>query len=171
MFFFTADEHHGHNNIIKHLERPFKNIKEMEEELIKRHNEVVTKRDTVIHSGDFCIRNKQYTQAIIKRLNGTHVFLKGNHDYWLERKAITIWERNIDKNYIVVCHYCMRTWPKSHYGSWQLFGHSHGKLKDYFPTQMDIGVDTNNYYPYSFEEIKKIINNQILIDLKNKKNS
>jgi len=36
---------------------------------------------------------------------------------------------------------------------------------------MDIGVDTNNYYPYSFEEIKKIINNQILIDLKNKKNS
>jgi len=109
MFFFTADEHHGHNNIIKHLERPFKNIKEMEEELIKRHNEVVTKRDTVIHSGDFCIRNKQYTQAIIKRLNGTHVFLKGNHDYWLERKAITIWEKNINKNYIVVCHYCMRT--------------------------------------------------------------
>ncbi len=169
MIFFTADEHYGHYNVIKHSNRPFKSLEEMEEEIIKRHNSIITKKDTVIHAGDFCIKNKQYTGSIIKRLNGKHIFLKGNHDYWLGRKNLTMFERKIEKQYIVVCHYCMRTWPKSHYGSWQLFAHSHGNLKLYYPTQMDIGVDTNNYYPYSFEEIKKIINDQIFTDLQNQK--
>ena len=50
----------------------------------------------------------------------------------------------------------MKTWAKSHYNSWQLFGHSHGELKG-VGKQMDIGVDTHNFYPYSFNEIKRIM--------------
>ena len=31
-----------------------------------------------------------------------------------------------------------------------------------FPTQYDVGVDNNNYTPVSFEEVKKIIETQML---------
>ena len=31
---------------------------------------------------------------------------------------------------IVLCHYAMRVWQKSHYGAWMLYGHSHGTLPD-----------------------------------------
>ena len=48
----------------------------------------------------------------------------------------------------------MRVWNKSHYGSWELYGHSHGTLEP-IGKQLDVGVDTNNFYPYSFEDIKK----------------
>jgi len=71
-------------------------------------------------------------------------------------KIRDIWEKGMSlagKNYyIVACHYAMRTWPKSHYGSWQIYGHSHGKLPG-MGKQMDVGVDTNNFYPYSLKQI------------------
>jgi calcineurin-like phosphoesterase family protein len=60
----------------------------------------------------------------------------------------------VEDTYITVCHYAMTIWPNSHYNSWQLFGHSHGKHKGK-GKQMDIGVDTHNFYPWSFEEIKE----------------
>jgi len=40
-FFFTADEHFNHNNIIKYCNRPFKDIDEMDTMIIKRHNEFI----------------------------------------------------------------------------------------------------------------------------------
>jgi calcineurin-like phosphoesterase family protein len=68
-----------------------------------------------------------------------------------------IWEKTINDQHIVVCHYAMRTWGRSHFNSWQLYGHSHGTLEGH-GKQMDIGVDTNHFYPYSFDEIKRIMN-------------
>ena len=37
-FFFTADEHYGHTNIIKYCDRPFASVEEMDAEIIQRHN-------------------------------------------------------------------------------------------------------------------------------------
>lgn len=157
MYFFTADEHYGHANIIKFCERPFKTVEEMDQELIARHNSRVTNDDIVIHAGDFCFRNKLSAQKYMERLNGVHIFLKGSHDKW-NKSGLYLWEGTIEKQYIVVCHYAMLTWPRSHYGSWQLFGHSHGKLTKHNPEkQMDIGVDRNTFYPISFEKIKSVL--------------
>ena len=67
-----------------------------------------------------------------------------------------IWEETIEDKFVVVCHYAMATWARSHYNSWQLYGHSHGRL--YLPSkQHDVGVDNNAYYPVSFDEIKEIM--------------
>ena len=72
----------------------------------------------------------------------------------------------------------MISWPASYYNSWQLFGHHHSQTLSDFqghdnveedfdilnklrPTQFDVGVDGNKFYPYSYDEILKIINNQI----------
>ena len=157
MYFFTADQHYGHANIIKFCNRPFINVFEMDQELIRRHNEVVSINDTVIHAGDFAFRNKLHVGNYFGQLNGNHIFLKGSHDKWLKNGAY-LWEGMIEKQYVVVCHYAMRTWPRSHYGSWQLFGHSHSQLTEHNKEkQYDIGVDNNDFYPVSFEKLSKIL--------------
>lgn len=158
MYYFTSDEHYGHRNIIKYCKRPFNDVDEMDEELIKRHNNVVSDKDTVIHAGDFSLApNKIVTSKYLPRLNGKHIFLWGSHDKWLSN-PLQIWDNKVYNQRIVVCHYAMRSWPASHYGSWHLYGHSHGKLPP-FGKSWDIGVDNNNYFPVSFDEIEKIISN------------
>ena len=129
----------------------------MDDEIIKRFNEVVTTEDTCIHAGDFAFRNKLSVNNYIDRLNGKNIFLKGSHDKW-NKNGSYIWEGMIENKYVVVCHYALLTWPRSHYGSWQLFGHSHGNLNIHnIEKQMDIGVDNNNFYPVSFNRIKELL--------------
>lgn len=164
-YFFTADEHYGHANIIKYCNRPFPDPAIMDNEIIKRHNEVVGEHDTTFHLGDFTFyKDLNKVRNIIRRLNGNHVFLRGNHDYWMDEinaanefdNYDSIEEIELEGEYIVMCHYNMRVWNRSHHGSWQLFGHSHGKLEG-VGKQIDVGVDTHNFYPYSFEEVKQIM--------------
>jgi calcineurin-like phosphoesterase family protein len=158
MYWFTADEHYGHARIIKYCNRPFQNIDEMDAEIIKRHNYVVSKDDVTVHAGDFCWCNnvKDVNTKYLSKLNGNHVFLEGSHDHWLPASAHEIWSKTIDNQHIVVCHYAMRVWGRSHYNSWQLHGHSHGRLAP-IGKQYDIGVDNNNFYPISFDMIREIM--------------
>ncbi len=64
-YFFISDEHYSHTNIIKYCNRPFKDVKEMDDEIIKRHNEVVSSEDIVVHAGDFTLRKTKEKQTII----------------------------------------------------------------------------------------------------------
>ena len=153
-YWFTADEHYGHKNIIKYCSRPFQSVEEMDNFIISAHNEVVEDDDRVIHIGDFTLQKK--ADKYLYRLNGKHTFLMGSHDRWLDHTAPYIWERKIQGQWVVCCHYAMRTWGRSHHGSWQLFGHSHGTLKPQ-GNQIDVGVDTHGFKPYSFEEIKEVL--------------
>lgn len=162
-YWFTSDEHYYHKNIIQYCSRPFKNIEEMNKTLIDNHNSVVRENDIVIHGGDFClIKNREFIyKNIINKLKGKHIFISGSHDYWLNGKKVDqIWERKITvkgvKYHIVVCHYAMHTWPRSHYGSYHLFGHSHGGLK-LDGKRHDTGVDNNNYFPISDEQVIEIM--------------
>ena len=158
-YFFSADHHFYHKNIIEYSNRPFDSVDHMNAELISRHNEVVTDNDIVVIAGDFSFANLEKTQALMESLHGRLIFLRGSHDYWMDKADQhyhEIWEKTIQKQKVVVCHYAMRTWPCSHYDSWQLYGHSHGQLH-LMKNQMDIGVDTNNFYPYHWNDIKSIL--------------
>lgn len=155
MHFFTADEHYGHKNIIKYCNRPFTSTVEMDKILIARHNSVVGKKDTVIHAGDFTLGNTLFAEAIISQLNGKHIFISGGHDKWLGKNSNRLMLIKINKQLIVVCHYAMRVWAGNNYGSWQIYGHSHGKLNP-IGLQYDVGVDNNNFYPVSFDQLKEI---------------
>lgn len=158
MIFFTSDEHYGHARVIEFNERPFGSIEKMDSGLIERFNSRVMPQDVTIHAGDFCwLKNKQEVyETYVSKLNGTHILLVGSHDHWQPNSAKYIWRKRIEGNLIVVCHYAMLTWECSHYNSWQLYGHSHGQL-DLKGKQYDIGVDNNNYYPVSFDEICDIM--------------
>jgi len=155
-----STSYYFHKNIIRYSNRPFNDINEMNEEMIYRHNSVVKKGDITIHAGDFLlVSDKDLAEKIIKRLNGKHIFLMGSHDRWLknnQRNAGYILELKYRKQLIVICHYAMRTWNRNHYNSWHLYAHSHGRLPS-IGKSMDIGVDCNNYYPFSLDQIISIM--------------
>lgn len=175
---FTGDTHFDHRNIITHCNRPFSRGKEMNEALIQRWNERVKDGDRVYHLGDFCMsRDPRRWHNFIWQLNGKIHLIRGNHDnektlrkveQQFETMQKLVWIRDYafikvqDSNAkggsrgVALFHYAMRIWNKSHYGSFHLYGHSHGNLpEDPVARSMDIGVDTNDFYPYSYEEVKK----------------
>ena len=80
MNYYIADLHFGHTNVIRFDNRPFKDMKEMEEELIRRWNDRVTAVDTVYILGDFCWRPSNAWIPLVQRLNGRKVLIRGNHD-------------------------------------------------------------------------------------------
>ena len=178
MYFFTADQHYAHRNIIKYCNRPYKDENEMDEDMIAKHNEVVKKGDTVINAGDFCwlksYKSDTYERGVYKsirgndahsyisRLNGRQIFLRGDHDKWISARAShfhDIWSKMMDKKrdeFLVVCHYAMHTWARSHYNSWHLYGHSHHDLN--LPGKRHcISVDNTNFYPLSFDQVREIM--------------
>ena len=153
--FITADTHFGHANILKHCHRPYSCVDEMDEDLIKKWNERVTKNDLVYHGGDFAWHS---TKRYIDRLNGDIILIQGGHDRQTSsfRFVHKLLDTVIDDQPITLCHYCMRVWHRSHYNAWHLFGHSHGGLEP-LGKSWDVGVDNNNYYPLSWDEIKDIM--------------
>jgi calcineurin-like phosphoesterase family protein len=173
---FTSDTHFGHANIIKYCNRPYENVQEMDETLISNWNKVVKEDDIVYHLGDFCLGSVEH---YLVRLKGHITILKGDHDrQWvgLHRDSILRIEppELIDEygndRMIVLCHYAMRSWYKSHYASWHLFGHHHGKLPPY-GLSFDVGVDAWNYYPASLYYVaEKMATLKPIVDFRKEKN-
>ena len=82
--FLTSDTHFGHAGVCRFLTntgeklRPWDNPNDMDEEMVKRWNETVKPNDKVYHLGDVVINHKAL--ALMHRLNGDKVLIKGNHD-------------------------------------------------------------------------------------------
>jgi len=83
--FLVSDTHFGHEKtctVFKRADgtplRPFSSVEEMDEEMVRRWNERVGKKDKVYHLGDVVI-NRKYLE-ILGRLNGDKVLIRGNHD-------------------------------------------------------------------------------------------
>ncbi len=161
MIWFTSDTHFNHTNIIKHASRPFSSTDEMNKVMVARWNDVVSSGDTVYHLGDFMWGRD--TENLLSKLNGQKCLIKGNHDRgaiiksskWCMVKdyyelKVVIGER---KQCIVLSHYAFRVWNKMHYGSWMLYGHSHGNLSDIGGLTLDVGVDKHNYQPVNMDQV------------------
>lgn len=163
---FTADTHFGHANIIRYCHRPFGDVAEMNEAIIANWNKVVAPNDIIYHLGDFAFgRDDEDFDRYFKRLSGCIIFVKGNHDRlaWRNRTKFYTFSdsyREIEcrGQDITLTHYAMRVWNKSHYGAWNLFGHSHGTLPDDPNARaIDVGVDSHNFTPISFDEVAAIM--------------
>lgn len=168
--FITSDTHFGHKHIIGAGCRPFKDVDEMDNELVRRWNAKVPKNATVYHLGDFAFLKPEMWFVLVGRLNGTICLISGNHDQRYLKKVQDCFrwikpyhESKTDSGKkIVMCHYPLMTWNAAHYGAWMLHGHSHGNLFDSGTTRMDVGVDTHpNYEPYSFEEINERLGSRV----------
>jgi calcineurin-like phosphoesterase family protein len=183
MIYFSSDWHLDHANVIKYDKRPYKNVEAMNEDIIANLN-VLQKGDTLYYLGDFAFtRSSNAAEGHMKAvaLIGANLFfIKGNHDkrdtiklyerygvYLGEQKKIKIADKDAPNELqeIVLNHYAMRVWDKSHHGTWHLYGHSHDGLDDkgdYWGMSMDCGVPSayrikGQYEPFSYEEIKEIM--------------
>jgi calcineurin-like phosphoesterase family protein len=166
MYFFTADQHFGEQTIIKHCYRPWKTTADMDEALIVAWNNRVSRQDVVVVAGDFAygMWKANHVDPIVKRLNGSKIFLLGNHDRWMKENKRYIYHKSIEKQQVAVCHYPMRSWKNSVHGSWNLHGHCHGNMEPLY-NQLDVGVDNafklfGSYGPISFNEVKAIMEDQ-----------
>ena len=162
-YWLTGDEHYHHKRVLDYSNRPFKDVDEMNYKLIENNNLLVKEDDVVIHVGDFSFANKTKTQDIINQLKGNHIFIEGSHDSWAKGMNLRqIWEKKIGDNYIVASHYAMRIWPRSHYGSFHAYGHSHGNLPG-IGRSMDVGVDCTGYCPLSLDVFIEALKNKPFI--------
>ena len=109
--FVTSDHHFNHKNIIQYENRPFNNIDEMNKELIKKWNNVVSKNDIVYHLGDFCFSNTP--SDFLKQLRGKVILIMGNHDkkikknvnFWYDQGFYKVYDKPIiTDNYVILSH-------------------------------------------------------------------
>jgi calcineurin-like phosphoesterase family protein len=80
MIWFTSDMHFGHQNIISYCNRPFRDVDEMRETLIRNWNAVVAPDDIVYIVGDAAMGHREMTLPALKRCNGHKYLVPGNHD-------------------------------------------------------------------------------------------
>ncbi|MBS1722650.1 MAG: metallophosphoesterase family protein [Armatimonadetes bacterium] len=165
---FTSDTHFGHK-LGRLLEyRGFTDVDEMNEVLVQRWNARVKPEDVVYHLGDLALGSPA-TKEYVQRLNGRILWVGGNHDHRRTFKLYAdvvhtilppLHEIQVEEHHVVLCHYPMRHWNRSHYGSYHLHGHNHGNLVHVAERAMDVGVDPCGLAPVSFEEVEAYMNAQ-----------
>lgn len=190
---FTSDTHFFHENILRYCNRPFRDVTEMNDVLVKNWNETVPEDGVVFHLGDFAFGDSHEWNDILSRLNGRIYLILGNHDMkhikqgFMKRFAYVTQQMTIrvGGQSIILNHNPFLAYGGAYRNVWQLFGHVHsgplsGKGKDgdsgsgkdlprlvhLFPRQYDVGVDNNDFRPVSFKEIKTKIEVQIAKNLK-----
>lgn len=175
--YYIADTHFGHNRIIEFCNRPFKNVEEMNKQLIKNWNDTVTDEDVVYILGDFAltISSKEEVCKILSELKGKKHLIIGNHDEnWLSKMDESDLEKYFetlpmhmtiiknDSEEIGLCHYPILSFPGI-----IIHGHIHNHknqqdgwdfIKD-APNILNASVEINNYRPVTLNEL--IANNKI----------
>lgn len=153
----------------------------MDGELVKRWNLCVGLEDTIYHLGDFTLGNEQVAGQYFSQLNGDIRVLANiwHHDRrWLpildeyrgspwfhsasgipvsilQPLVVLEFPEYGDGKYskaLVLCHYPLATWDRSHFGSYHLHGHSHGKHQG-SGLSLDVGVDSNQFSPVSIDDV------------------
>ena len=178
--FYTSDEHYGHRNIITYCNRPFRDTEEMTEELVRRHNAVVSANDLVYHLGDFAL-DERLVEPTLKRLTGKHRLIVGNHDrchpcrggfkkarqryigYGFEDVLVRMSEPLFDAEHLPyagsgdhVEKERYAEWRPKNRGRWLLHGHIHTlwKVRD---RMINVGVDVWDYAPVTLDSLLAII--------------
>ena len=77
--YVISDHHFFHSKIIQYERPEFNDVFEMNEFIVKLHNETITPDDVVIFLGDFCFK-KNAIKDFLNRMNGHKYLLLGNHD-------------------------------------------------------------------------------------------
>lgn len=186
MTWLTSDLHFGHKNVIGYCNRPFASIEEMNEALIANYNKLVHAGDTVWFLGDIFFCGAIEATAIMKRLNGTKILVKGNHDQNASQMGrmgfsfvCEFAQVRIGKTYVNLSHYPYQRKPWNHFwrsltdkkyrsklhfkkmkdsGGWLCHGHTHSKEQQR-NKMIHVGVDAWDYKPIPITKISELINN------------
>lgn len=180
----TSDTHYHHTNICRGITnwrtqdgkipisstRDFQSLDEMNSVIVNNINEMVKPDDTLIHLGDLSFGGFDKIEQFLDRLSckNIHIIL-GNHDHHIKHNRENVQERflsaqeylevQIDGANFVLCHYPLASWHGLNKGVIHLHGHVHLSNKNKWGNgkKLDVGMDGNNYRPYSITEIVHIM--------------
>lgn len=188
--FFTSDTHYSHSNICRattkwkdsdSVTRDFKSLEQMNSTLVNNINEVVGQDDILIHLGDWSFGGFEMIEEFRNRIVCKNIHLTfGNHDHHIRRNKQNCQElfsstrdylhldiripkgELVEKTTMVCMHYPVASWDGMNDGIIHLHGHVHlpPHLRIADGKAMDVGVDGNNMYPISYEEIMSIMKNR-----------
>ncbi|MDH2998723.1 hypothetical protein A1D22_11245 [Pasteurellaceae bacterium LFhippo2] len=166
--FFTSDLHFHHQNIMKFSPtfRPFNSVDEMNEYLIEYWNNTVGENDIVYNLGDFSFSpNLDRIVNILKRLNGEHHFILGNHDPIIEEKRVIFLNTKkadgkplfssiqdykrvklASGKMAMLFHYPIWEWQDCHKGAYMLHGHIHDRVADVGGKIINVGFDLHGKF-------------------------
>lgn len=183
MIFYTSNLYLGHKNIIKYENRPYKSVEEMDADLIYKWNSKVGRKDDVYILGDFSLKGVNKVIDYLHCLNGNIHLLKSNHDKFIDQQDFKLWlvkqynanihsgrlythvqtegyykHMNDNGREVVLFHYPIMFWDgQDDRGSYHLYGHMHSTLhggqQHPHPDAFNVGVDVNNYYPVTLDEL------------------
>lgn len=160
--YLISDTHFGHWFAVWFWNRPFKNIKEMNNALISNWNSRINEDDMVIILGDFFAGSRLFLKYLLSNLNGEKILIKGNHDFkfrykkLLEERGICIYNKMeffLGEYRFLLTHKPIKRIPEK---TINIHGHHHRKL---IPSKYDkhkyfnVAVDHNDYKPVALEEI------------------
>ena len=149
MNYYISDLHFFCNSqtnagCVNYDNRPFANVEEMHEYMLRRWNEKVTNGDTVYILGDVALRGKRDALiGLVAQLKGKKVLIKGNHDELTDYRYRQLFHEVYDykelsdafdgQTYkLVLCHYPILMWRGQHSGTILLYGHTHNSAEDTF---------------------------------------
>ena len=163
MVFFTADQHFGHQNIIKYCNRPFGTVSEMNQYMIDRWNRKVKKDDKVFVLGDFALAPSKDIIKWGRALNGNKTLVLGNHDranktVYLEAGFQEVIKYPILWNEFYILSHAPKT--KTDMGRlYNIFAHIHNdsRFENVTDSGICVNVERTEYAPISFKEIQEEI--------------
>lgn len=135
-YFYIADWHYNHANILAYDNRPFLTVEEMNRELIDRWNKTVSTSDFVYVLGDMFWTSESAAVSILDCLQGQKILIVGNHDTCknleFRRRFVQIADyleiMDGDKH-VVLSHYPMSCFKNHFYGWYHLYGHVHNSFE------------------------------------------
>lgn len=130
MKYYISDLHIGHKNIIRFDQRPFFDLSDMKQTIIRNWNSVVSAHDDVYVLGDMFWNNDDIAE-VLPQLKGNLYLVKGNHDcIKAEMSKRFVWIKDYAEikdngRNVVLCHYPIAHWRNADYGTIHLYGHIH----------------------------------------------
>lgn len=181
--FFTSDLHFGHANIIEYCGRPYRDVEEMDEDLIERFNSKVGPEDRTIFMGDILMGRFDVSIERLEQLNGELIVVPGNHDPLFPTHGARqsrkdrftdcfdeVWELSgkydLDGVGVNYCHfpYVPDPWDRAELepyrpvddGLWLIHGHVHDMWLQQ-GRQINVGVDAWNGFPVEEESLAALV--------------
>lgn len=172
-YLFSSDYHFFHQNILKYENRPFDSVEKMNSEIIRRHNERINKDDILFCLGDIGF----YASAmkaergegmpvraldLFNQINCIKYRVRGNHDTQSNKLYVPITSIVLDIAGLKVQLVHRPEDADIENNNLIIHGHTHGK----FSTQeklnskkipiffINVSVEQNNYYPFTWDELK-----------------
>jgi len=163
MIYFIADTHFSDDAIRRYENRPYGDVRKMNESMIENWNKVVTEADEVYVLGDFgafAYCDEPGNQVdILGRLKGTKYLVKGNHDtesneYYRQAGFAEVYDKPVIlEEFWILSHEPLYVCENMPYAN--LFGHVHNSplYKDYSRQHYCVSVERIGYQPISFAEV------------------